>query len=121
MTATFDTWAWIEYFAGSKKGERVKAIVDSTEAIVTPSLCLLELKAKYLKENKSCEKEIEFVCFRSKIAVLSKEIALRAAEEKIERGLHASDAVVYATAVLAESKLFTGDPHLRGFERVEFL
>lgn len=121
MTATFDSWAWIEYFSGSKKGERVKAIVDSSEAITTPSFCLLEIKTKYDREKKPCGKEIDFVCFRSKIADLTKEIALRAAEEKTARGLHAADAIVYATAVLAKSKLFTGDPHLRGLEHVEFL
>jgi predicted nucleic acid-binding protein len=121
MTATFDSWAWIEYFAGSKKGERVKAILDSSEAVVTPSICLLEIKAKYVREKKAFEKEIEFVCFRSKIADLTKEIALRAADEKTGRGLHAADAIVYATAVLNKSKLFTGDPHLRGLENVESL
>jgi PIN domain. len=57
MIATFDSSVWIEYFAGSEKGKSLKDIVDSTEIIYTPAICLLEIKAKYMKENTSIDPE----------------------------------------------------------------
>ena len=51
MTVTFDSSAWIEYFAGTKLGLKVKDIVDREEFIYTPSIGLLEIKHKYQREN----------------------------------------------------------------------
>ncbi|NYZ77839.1 type II toxin-antitoxin system VapC family toxin [Candidatus Micrarchaeota archaeon] len=121
MTVTFDSYAWIEYFSGSKKGEKVKEIIDGSGAILTPSVCLLEIKAKYLREGKEHAGRIEFICFRSKIVELNKEIALRAADEKNDKKLHAADAIVYATAMQNNSILLTGDQHLKNLEGVDFL
>ena len=43
----FDSYAWLEYFSGSSKGNVVKGIIGSSEEILTPSICLAEIKRKY--------------------------------------------------------------------------
>ncbi|MEK6837856.1 MAG: hypothetical protein AABX69_04335, partial [Nanoarchaeota archaeon] len=50
VMVVFDTSAWIEYFAGSKKGLKVGNYVDSAQEIFTPSVCLAEFKLKYARE-----------------------------------------------------------------------
>ena len=120
MTTTIDTWAWMEYFNGSQAGQRVKQLVEGSEEICTPSLVLLEFKAKYLREKKPFEERVGFICKRTRIVPLSKEIALAAAEYKL-KGLHASDAIIYATARAVNSTLLTGDKHFTGMEHVEML
>lgn len=46
----FDSYAWIEYFRGSRKGERVRKYVEDGRG-VTPMIVIAELSAKYSMEN----------------------------------------------------------------------
>ena len=121
MTVTFDSSAWIEYFSGSNLGLTVKKYVDSTEVINTPSIGLLEIKNKYQRENKKWKSRIDFICDRSTIIDLDSQIALLGAEEKKESGLHSIDAIIYASAKAAKSKLLTKDNHFQGLKNVIML
>ncbi len=120
MTTTIDSWAWVEYFKGSKGGEVLEQLLNTTEELCTPSLALLEIKAKYLKENKPFQQNIEFITERTRVVDLTKEIALKAAEFKA-RGLHTSDAIIYATAQATNSTLLTGDAHFKNFPDVKII
>ena len=50
---TFDTYAWVEFFDGTKKGEVVKHYVESDEIIFTPTICLAEYKARLMRDGKA--------------------------------------------------------------------
>jgi len=50
MAIVFDTYAWIEYFSATKKGEKVKEYLENSE-IITPVIVLLELSYKADKEG----------------------------------------------------------------------
>ncbi|MBN2517532.1 MAG: type II toxin-antitoxin system VapC family toxin [Candidatus Altiarchaeota archaeon] len=120
---TFDTYAWVEYFQGSEKGEEAKQYIDSDGIIFTPTICLSEFKAKLLKEGISKsdqEKAINVILARSLLMPLDSDIALKAAEFKNE-GLYLVDAVVYATAMRNKTQLLTGDKHFEGYDNVRFL
>ena len=120
---TFDTYAWIEYLEGSKKGRIVESYVADDDIIYTPTICLAELKAKLLRDKVPGdyqERSIETVMSRSVLVPLNEDIALNAAEFK-NRGLYMMDAVVYATALINNTKLLSGDKHFEGYEQVEFL
>lgn len=119
VTTTFDSWAWVEYFQGSKAGKRVEEIIQASEELCTPSLALLEIKAKYLREEKPYQERIDFICQRSRIVSMDKEIALKAAEYREK--LHTSDSIIYATSRVNKSKLLTGDPHFKNMPEVELL
>jgi PIN domain. len=121
MIATFDSSVWIEYFAGSEKGKSLKDIVDSTEIIYTPAICLLEIKAKYMKEKHEYRSRIEFICSRSDIIDVDSEVALKGAEMKIEHELYTVDALVYAAARYKNSILFTADHHFERLDKVELI
>lgn len=120
VTVTLDSSAWIEYFAGSAKGEKIKAVVESLEEICTSALSLLEIKAKYAREEKPFEATIGFLQKRSRIVSLTDELALKAADFKA-KGLHTSDSIIYATAQATHSLLLTCDAHFKNFENVEML
>jgi len=121
MSVTFDTYAWLEYFFGTPKGKSVKKIVDSGETIFTPTFGLLELKRKYLALNEEYQTKVEFIRQRSQLVAADESIALSAADWIHSRGLHSSDALIYATALSKRSKLLTGDPHFRGLDDVQML
>ena len=120
-TVTFDTYAWVEYFSGTKKGEPVRDYVESPCVILTPAIALFELSRKYLREGKSPEKAVAFVRQRSMIVPFDSELALFTSKVAVEHKLAAADAAIYATGISNSSIILTGDDHLKGLGSVEFL
>jgi toxin FitB len=118
---TFDSSAWIEYFAGTKKGEDAKRYIDENANIFTPALCLMEIKNKYLREGYKCEDRIDYISTISSIIDINKEIALTGAEIKNKHGLYTVDAVIYAASQFIKSTLITGDHHFEKLKNVEIL
>jgi predicted nucleic acid-binding protein len=118
---TFDSSAWIEYFAGTTKGRKVKKYIDENANIFTPSICLMEIKNKYLREGYKYKDRIEFISNISSIIDINKEIALRGAEIKNKYDLYTVDAVIYAASKLKKSILITGDHHFEKLKDVEII
>jgi predicted nucleic acid-binding protein len=121
MTVTFDSSAWIEYFAGTGIGLKVKEFLENNELIYTPSICLLEIKNKYLKENKKWKKRIDFIIDRSIIIDLDSEIALLGADMKNKYSLYSIDAIIYSSAQKHKSQLLTKDKHFQELQAVIML
>lgn len=117
----FDSFAWVEYFAGSKKGEKVRDLVEDSKTIYTPSICLTEISAKYLRENADPTSRIRFIEKRSVISPLDSEIALLAGKVKVKNKLHTTDAIIYATGIHKDAQIVTGDPHFQGLGKVIML
>ena len=120
-TVTFDSSAWIEYFAGTKKGEKGKKYIDGNSNILTPSICLMEIKNKYIREGHKHKERIEYISMISSIIDITKGIALKGAEIKNRHGLYTVDAVIYAASESKKSILLTGDHHFKNLKNVEIL
>ena len=121
----FDTYAWIEYFLGSKKGENVKSILEE-DNILTPSLVLVELSVKSAKEGWDFEKHLEFIKSKSLIVGINGEIIKQAggfyvAMRKKNPSFGLIDALIFLVAKEHQAKIITGDPHFKNLENVEFL
>jgi predicted nucleic acid-binding protein len=118
---TFDSSAWIEYFAGTAKGEKVKKYIDEKANIFTPSICLMEIKNKYIREGHKYQDRIEFICNISSIVDITKEIAIKGADIKNRFKLYTVDAIIYAISENKKSILLTGDHHFEKIKNVEIL
>ena len=121
MIVTFDSSAWIEYFSGSKKGKIVKQILEGKDHVFTPSICLMEIKNKYLQEGQKFQDRIDFICKNSSIIDIDQEVALTAADIKNTYKLCTVDALVYTIAQRQKSTLLTGDAHFKDLENVKLL
>jgi len=89
--------------------------------LYTPSVCLTEVKSRYLRDKKDPTTRIQLIVERSFIVELNKEIALLAADFKHKHRLHTIDAIIYATAQHRGLVLVTGDQHFRGLPNVEMI
>jgi len=118
---TFDSWAWVEYFRGSRSGETVRAILESDEVLSTPSVSLAELKLKYLAERRDPSERLQFIKSRTSIVPVDASVAEDAADLKLEHHLHMVDALVLASALHVGGELVTGDRHFRGVPGVVML
>jgi len=129
----YDTYAWIEYFLGSGKGLKVKALLQK-EGGYTPSVVLAEVSRKYLREGFSPEivrKRLLFIEAMTEIVDITVDIALKAGETYLELLQHSSrvkwrtpslaDAIVYSTALLLDTDLVTGDKLFKNLPRVLYI
>jgi predicted nucleic acid-binding protein len=128
MKYVIDSYAWIEYFMGTKKGESIKPLLEGTDEKITPTICLAEVYAKTLRvENlESAEKQRTFIKERSVIAPLDEQTAVEAAKINIKctkeiDGWGLADSIVYATGLIKKAQVVTGDEHFKKLENTIFM
>ena len=128
MKYVIDSYAWIEYFTGSKIGEKVKSLIESSEEKLTPTICLAEVYAKTLKiENQElAEKQKAFIKEKSAVVFLDETIAVESARQNVRlkkeiEGWSLADSIVYATAIIKKAEVVTGDDHFKKLKNVLFI
>ena len=117
-----DTFAWVEYFLGSKKGKIVEEYLNENN-LVTPSIVLIELSCKSAKENWNFGKLLSFIKSKSNIlgikeSVIEKcgKIYIRERNKKGKCGMN--DATIWAIAESINAKILTGDEHFKDYKEV---
>ncbi len=80
-----DTYAWIEYFLGSKEGEKVKNLIKH-QIIHTSIISIAELSDKYHRENliDEWQERYRFIMSKSSILPCSIKIAKNSGFRKLE-------------------------------------
>ena len=124
MTVLIDSWAWVEFFRGSKKGEEIKAyVMDENQDIIISSINLAEIYRLALDrfDEQTAEKRRRAMISRCYLIPVDEEIAIKGAKFRHERDWGLGDALIYATAIREEAKVLTGDPHFKGLKDVIFL
>lgn len=112
MTVLLDSWAWLEYFFGSAKGEKIKQIIENGEEVIIASkINIFEIYNKVLKERgkEETEKFTSFILGKSFLDELSVDTLKLAAEEKKKYKLGMADSIILATAIKYDATLYTGD------------
>lgn len=126
MRIVIDTYAWIEIFIGSQKGDRAREILSKAQEAYTPDIVLAEVARKYLREGVEQEKvseRLEKISEASDIAAINGEVALESAKcymELLARAEKAGartpslfDAVILGVARVLKAKLVTSDEHFK--------
>ena len=117
-----DSYAWVEYFRGSREGKIAKDYIEN-KICATPSIAIAELSEKYKRENKDFEKDFDFIVSRTKILNLDADIALIAGQinhenKKKIKDWGMADSIVLATAKLLNAIVITGDEHFRNLNSI---
>lgn len=126
MKIVIDAYAWIEHFAGSVKGRKVKEIIENADDVYTPDTVLAEIARKYIREGveeEVVDLRLQEIANASNIVHVDTKLALEAARCFLELRVTARkskqrepslfDGIVLATGRLLESKIVTGDEHFR--------
>lgn len=120
-----DSWAWLEYFLGSKAGLVVKRHIEEEEAY-THSVTISEVISKLRRQGKDTEDAIQSFAALPRIVDTDRGNAAKVGE------LHArtrtdipnfslADAFVLEAARRMELKVLTRDPDFRRIKEAEFL
>ena len=115
-----DSFAWIEYFMGTKKGEEVKEVVESDVQLYTSPIVIAEIYSKSLRTDGRAEERRNFIVKRCAIILIDEEIAVEAAKihaeaKKTMEDFGLADAFVLASARHKNVKVLTGDPHFKDY------
>ena len=115
-----DTFAWIEYFAGSARGAKAKPFIERGDAI-TPAIVIAEFADKYLREGINPDERLKFVRTKTVVAPLDDETAEAAGRISAERrakakGWGMADSCILATARVRAAKVVTGDAHFEDLD-----
>ncbi len=128
MKYVIDSYAWIEYFMGTKAGEKTRSIIESTQEKITPTICLIEVYAKTLRveDSEVAEKQRAFIKEKSALAAIDESIATESAKVLVKNkkeieGWGLADSIVYATAITKKADVVTGDEHFRKLKNVFFI
>ncbi len=128
MKYVLDSYAWIEYFMGTKNGEKVKSIIEGQDEKITPTICLAEIYSKTLRvENQElAEKQRAFIKEKSVLAPLDEQTARESARvlnrlKKEIDGWGLADSIVYASGTIKKAEVVTGDEHFRKVKNVFFI
>jgi len=121
-----DSYAWIEYFKGSKKGQIVLPYIEGGHGL-TPLVVIAELSAFYARIGQALwEQNLRFIEARTSLLELNLEVAKKAGptrqrmrQDRPKFGL--IDAMIYETALSLKASVVSGDPHFEGLPHVVFL
>jgi predicted nucleic acid-binding protein len=129
-----DSYAWIEHFIGSEKGQKVDEILQTADEVYSPDIVLAEIARKYVREGiepKLVDQRLNEITEASNIICLDAKLAATAAKAFMEMEANAKrhklnqpslfDAIVLATGRLLESKILTGDQHFRNMPETIWL
>ncbi|MCX9025301.1 MAG: PIN domain-containing protein [Candidatus Methanoperedens sp.] len=122
-----DTYAWVEYFTGSKRGEKVKKIIeDENNVILTSECCLAEIKGWAIRESMDFEELYSIVRKVSDVrCILTQDwldaATIRSELRKTKKGLGMMDALIIAQQKRMGCKVVSGDAHFEELKDVVFI
>ena len=134
MRIVVDSYAWIEIFLGSKKGQSAFLEIQDAELVVTPEMALAEIARKYLREGareQIIRSRLQTISESSELSHIDEATAIGSGRAYLELQEKAKkenidtpslfDGIVLATARLNKAKVLTGDPHFRGLPETIWL
>jgi predicted nucleic acid-binding protein len=106
-----DSWAWIEYFRGSKAGDRAREWIESSEKAVISTINVAEVYRWILLsyDEDIAEEKRRVMKRRCFVIPVTETIAVDAAKIRKEKGFGLGDAIILATAKEEKARILTGD------------
>ncbi len=123
MTVLIDSWAWIEYFKGSKAGAKARKVIDNDEEAIISAINLAEVYRWTLQfyDEKTADEKIGTMRKRCFVIPVNDEIAIESAKLKHELRFGLGDAIILSTARGENAEVLTGDPDFKDLENVIYI
>jgi predicted nucleic acid-binding protein len=117
-----DSSGWLEYFAGGTNARVFAALVQATDMLIVPTICMYEVFKRLLNQRGE-EDALQAVGIMSlgTIADVTREIAVTAASISIELKIPMADSLILATARTYHATLWTQDADFDGIDGVEYI
>jgi len=116
-----DTSAWLEYFSDSENAKHFASVIEKTNQLVVPVVCLYEVFKKILQERDE-NNALQAIGLMNQglVIPLDASLALAAAKISTDLKLPMADSIVLATARSVNGTVWTQDADFKGLPGVKF-
>ena len=127
MIYIVDSYAWVEYFIGSEKGEVLRKILkDSGNKLLTPECCVAELTGWALKNSQDFDKVFAAIRANSEIMTVTLHDWIEAGRIRFEIRKKIENFGLIDSVILAKQREFnalvvSGDRHFTNLPNVTFM
>jgi len=116
-----DSSCWLEFFAGSKVGEKVALIIEDTDNLIVPSITLYEVFKKLLIELDEDNGLLAVAHMKQgKVVDLDSDLSVYAAKIGKDYQLAMADSIIYAVSKKYNAILWTQDKHFKLLPNVKY-
>jgi len=116
-----DSSGWLEYVDGGPNASAFEPAILAVERLVVPSICLLEVFKRMLREKgEDAALDVVGQMRQGVVVDLDADLALEAARLGTELKLPLADSVIVATARLHSATIWTQDQDFDGMDGVRY-
>lgn len=117
-----DSSGWLEYFAKGTNADFFSPVIQETDSLVVPTICMYEVFKRMLAlRDEDAALQAVGIMSIGRTADLTQEIAINAAQISSELKIAMADSIILATANAYEATLWTQDADFENVEGVEFI
>ena len=117
-----DSSAWLEYFADGPNAAHFARAIETTRALIVPTLSLFEVFRRVTQQRGDDEAlRVVAVMEQGKVVDLDRATALAAARLSLDHSIAMADSIMLATARACGALLWTQDADFDGLPGVKFI
>ena len=116
-----DSCGWLEYFANGRNAGFFAPVLEDTESLLVPSLCVFEVcKRVALQRGEAAAHQAAEFMRQGTLLPLNADTALAAALYSAQHQLPMADSLILAVAREHQATLWTQDADLKGHKGVKY-
>ncbi len=117
-----DSSGWLEYFSGCTNSVAFAPIIQATDELVVPTVCIYEVFKRMLAlRGEEAALQAMGIMSLGMIADLTRDIAVNAAFISSESKMAMADSIILATARAHDASLWTQDEDFEGISEVKYI
>lgn len=116
-----DSSGWLEYFSDSEQADFFAPVIEDTERLLVPVICIFEVFKKVLLTHGQAEAEVRIAdLFKGRVVDLTAPLAMSAALLSVEHKIPLADSIILAVAQEYSATLWTQDEHFKDLDLVQY-
>jgi predicted nucleic acid-binding protein len=117
-----DSSGWLEYFAEGDNASFFAPIIEDTERLIVPVICIYEVFKRLITQRGENTALVHIGdMHQGQIADLTDSIALQAAKISTEQKIAMADSIIFATARAYNATLWTQDADFEDISEVQYI
>jgi len=117
-----DSSGWVEYFSEGPNARYFIPVIQDTQNLLVPSICLYEVFKKVLLQfDEETALQALSVMTLGQVVELDRDLAIDAALVSTEMKLAMADSIILATARASNATLWTQDRHFKDISGVKYI
>jgi predicted nucleic acid-binding protein len=122
MMNIVDSSGWLEYFADGENASFFAPVIEDTEHLIVPVICLYEVFKRLMAQRGENAALVHIGdMHQGQIANLTSSVALQAAKLSTDFKIAMADSIILATARAFDATLWTQDGDFEGIKDVEYI